>query len=156
MLNFAFLEKNLGIVSPPHFLYNFSRKMFLMLCSINWPNIIIWLSLLLEPQKQPPEVFCVKRCSWRNFKKLTGKHLCQGLFFNKVAGTACNFIKKETLAQKFSCEFWETSKNTFFIEHLWTTASVLTNTNQYLTNPNLANLYLTNPRRIQNGLIRTQ
>ena len=27
---------------------------------------------------------------------------------------ACNFIKKETLAQVFSCEFCEVSKNTFF------------------------------------------
>ena len=25
---------------------------------------------------------------------------------------ACNFIKKETLALVFSCEFWEISKNT--------------------------------------------
>ena len=36
---------------------------------------------------------------------------------------ACNFIKKETLAQVFSCEFCEISKNTFFIEHLRETAS---------------------------------
>ena len=28
MLNFEFLEKGLRIVSPPHFMYNFSRKMF--------------------------------------------------------------------------------------------------------------------------------
>ena len=28
MLNFDFLEKGLGIVSPPHFAYDFSRKMF--------------------------------------------------------------------------------------------------------------------------------
>ena len=27
---------------------------------------------------------------------------------------ACNFIKKESLAQMFSCEFCEISKNTFF------------------------------------------
>ena len=27
---------------------------------------------------------------------------------------ACNFIKKETLPQLFSCEFWKISKNTFF------------------------------------------
>ena len=27
---------------------------------------------------------------------------------------ACNFIEKETLAQLFSCEFYEISKNTFF------------------------------------------
>ena len=31
----------------------------------------------------------------------------------------CNFIKKETLAQLFSCEFCEISKNTFSTEHLW-------------------------------------
>ena len=30
-----------------------------------------------------------------------------------VKGAACNFIKKETLAQVFSCEFCEISKNTF-------------------------------------------
>ena len=36
---------------------------------------------------------------------------------------ACNFIKKETLARVFSCEFCEISKNTFFIEHLQATAS---------------------------------
>ena len=34
-----------------------------------------------------------------------------------------NFIKKETLTQVFCCEFCEVSKNTFFTEHLWTTAS---------------------------------
>ena len=36
---------------------------------------------------------------------------------------ACNFIKKEALVQVFSCEFCEISKNTFFTEHLWATAS---------------------------------
>ena len=53
-----------------------------------------------------PEVFC-KKGVLRNFTKFTGKHLRQSLFFN-------NFIKKETLAQAFSCEFCEISKNTFF------------------------------------------
>ena len=57
----------------------------------------------------------------RNFTTLTGKHLCQSLFFNKFAA----FIKKETLAQVFSCQCCEISKNTFFTEHLWTTASLL-------------------------------
>ena len=59
-----------------------------------------------------PEVFC-KKGVLRNFAKFTGKHLCQSLFFNKVAGGACNFIKKETLTQVFSGEFCEISKNTF-------------------------------------------
>ena len=38
---------------------------------------------------------------------------------------ARNFIKRETLAQVFSCEFCEIFKNTFFTEQLWTTASEL-------------------------------
>ena len=69
-----------------------------------------------------------RRCSVKtgvlgNIEKFTGKHLCQSLFFNKVAGQAFNFVKKEALAQEFSCEFFEISKNTFFTEHLRTTAS---------------------------------
>ena len=35
MLNFDFLENVLGIVSPPHFVYDISRKTFHMLYSIN-------------------------------------------------------------------------------------------------------------------------
>ena len=45
-----------------------------------------------------PKVFC-KKSVLRNFVKFKGNHLC-------------NFIK-ETLAQVFSCEFYEISKNTF-------------------------------------------
>ena len=57
----------------------------------------------------------------RNFAKFTEKQLWQSLFFNKVAGLACNFIKKESLAQVFSCEICEISKNNVFTEHLRTT-----------------------------------
>ena len=35
----------------------------------------------------------------------------------------CNFIKKGTLAQVFSCKFCEIFKNTYIIEHLRATAS---------------------------------
>ena len=71
---------------------------------------ILWQkSILLQKQ---PQRRSVKIGVLRNFAKFTGKHLCQSLFF-----------KKEALAQMFSCEFWEISKNTFFTEHLWTTAS---------------------------------
>ena len=76
----------------------------------------------MDYQKQPPEVFCKKRFL-RNFAKFTGKHLCQSLFFNKVAGAASNFIKKETLARVFSCKFCEISKKTLFTEHVSATAS---------------------------------
>ena len=40
-----------------------------------------------------PEVFRKKGFP-RKFTKFTGKHRCQSLFFNKVPGLACNFIKK--------------------------------------------------------------
>ena len=72
-----------------------------------------------EYQKQSPEVFYVLK----NLAKFTERHLCQSLFFNKVASCACNFIKKEILTWVFSCELCKISKSTFFIEHLQTTAS---------------------------------
>ena len=59
----------------------------------------------------------------RNFTKFTEKHLCQSLFFIKVAGQACNFVKKVTLAQVFFCEFCEISKETFLHRALLVTAS---------------------------------
>ena len=37
-------------------------------------------------------------------------------------------LKKEALAQVFSCEICEISKNAFFTEHLWTTASAFKGT----------------------------
>ena len=40
-------------------------------------------------------------------------------FLIKLQAWACKFIKKETLAQIFSCEFCGVSENTFFKEHLW-------------------------------------
>ena len=86
--------------------------------------------------------YSVRKGFLRNFTKFTGKHLCQSLFFNKAAGLKFlrtpfvqntsgrhlrndNFIKKETLAQVFSCEFSEISKNTFFTEQIRATASEL-------------------------------
>ena len=65
----------------------------------------------------------MKKGVLRNFTKFTEKHLCESLFFNTVAGLACNFIKKDTLAQVFLCKFCEISRNTFFTEHFWTTTS---------------------------------
>ena len=44
-------------------------------------------------------------------------------FIIKLQVKACNFIKKETLAQVFSCEFCEIPKSIFFTEHFWVTPS---------------------------------
>ena len=84
----------------------------------------------MKVEKQPPEAFCKKMCSWK-FRKIHRKTPVPEAFFNKVAGLrsatllkkrlwpqASNFIKKEALVQVFSCEFCEIPKNTFFTEHI--------------------------------------
>ena len=55
----------------------------------------------------------------RNLTKFAGKHLCQGLFFNKVAGLRPVLLLKKDSG---TGEFCEISKNIFFTEHLWATA----------------------------------
>ena len=41
------------------------------------------LYVKIPSRSSRPDVFC-KKGVIRNFAKLTGKHLCQSLFFNKV------------------------------------------------------------------------
>ena len=43
--------------------YHFSRKMFLILYSINWPNLIVWLPLFLEISGNICiEIVCFRNC----------------------------------------------------------------------------------------------
>ena len=66
----------------------------------------------------------IKKGVLRNFTKFTGKDLCQSLFFNKVAGLwDATLVKKRLWHRYFPVNFVKFSKNTFFTEHLWTTAS---------------------------------
>ena len=46
-------------------------------------------------------------------------------FLIKKQAEACNFIKKETLTQVFSCKFWEVSKSNIFYRALPVAASVI-------------------------------
>ena len=46
-------------------------------------------------QKQPPEPFC-KKGVLRNFGNFTEKHLCQNLFFNKVAGRSAALLNRDS------------------------------------------------------------
>ena len=62
-------------------------------------------------QKQPPKLF--SKGVLRNSAKFTGKHLCHSLFLINFQAEVCNVFKKETVAQVFSSEFCEISKNTF-------------------------------------------
>ena len=66
-------------------------------------------------QKQPSVVFLEIS---QNSEKIT----CARVSFS-IKLQACNFIKKEILAQVFSCQFCEIFKDTLFTEHLRTTTS---------------------------------
>ena len=80
-----------------------------------------------------------QRCSvtkgiLRNFAKFTRKHLCQSRFFNKVAGLR------------------SISRNTFFTEHLQSTASV---SSTYTPQKMLQNHIESNHRQILSRLTKT-
>ena len=106
---------------------------------------IIWSSFLLliliknaiknavkeNPENQNSEIAAnineITRLNLHLMNNVTTKFI-QVLSFleilqNSQENTYISILKKETLAQVFSCEFCKISKNTFFIEHLRTTAS---------------------------------
>ena len=83
-------------------------------------QIGISLDKLHNKLKQSPDLFC-KKCVFNNFTKFTEKHLRQTSFLIKLQTCkvkACNFIKKETLAQSFPVNFAKFLRTPFFIEHL--------------------------------------
>ena len=45
---FKKIKKGLRLVCPSSFSDNFWRKTFILICSINWPSFIVWLSLFRE------------------------------------------------------------------------------------------------------------
>ena len=66
-----------------------------------------------------PEAFC-KKGVLRNFTKFIGKHLCQSLFFNKVADLRpTTLLKKGLWHRYFPVNFAKFLRTLFFIEHLW-------------------------------------
>ena len=97
-----------------------------MLCTFTWYTITHFLLLFHRTwtkfsqsiqlfRSSHPDVFC-KKYVLRNFTKFTGKYR---------KPETCNFIKKETLAQVFSCEFCKISKNTFYYKTPLVAASEL-------------------------------
>ena len=65
-------------------------------------------------KKQPPEVFCKKKVFLEISQNSQVNTRARVYFLMKLQTSSCNFIKKETLAQVFSCELFEISKNNFF------------------------------------------
>ena len=91
---------------------------------ISWYRISFGRQKCLTPektwlwhiQKRPPEVF-YKETVLKNFAKFTGKHLCQSLFFNKVAGLRpATLLKKRLWHRWFSVNF-ATFSRTHFLQN---------------------------------------
>ena len=56
----------------------------------------------------------------RNFSKFTGKHLCQVVFFNKVAGPECAMLLKKRLWHSyFPVNFAKFLRASFLTKSLW-------------------------------------
>ena len=65
-----------------------------------------------------PEMFC-KKGVYANFAKLTGKHLCQSLFSNKVTDLRpATLLKKRLWHRCFPMNFAKFTRTLFFTEHL--------------------------------------
>ena len=66
-----------------------------------------------------PDVFCEKGVL-KNFAKFTGIHLCQRLFFNKVAGLRPGTLLKKRLWHRwFPVNFAKILRTPFLTEYLW-------------------------------------
>ena len=86
-------------------------------------TIITCLDAWLLYKTQRPEAF-TRRCSvkkllLKSLAKFTGKHLCQNLFFNKVAGLrSVALLKKGLWHRCFVVNVVKFLRITFLIEHL--------------------------------------
>ena len=77
------------------FLYSFSRKVFLILYSINWPNFISWLPLLLEILDSIciVNIFC-SACNTIHFE-INLRFFIKPLFSTRKSWQKCKYLKNE-------------------------------------------------------------
>ena len=68
------------------------------------PRGVLWKKVFLEISQNSLENACIR--------------------VSFLVNLQASALQKETLVRVFSCEFCKFSKNTFFTEHLWTTASI--------------------------------
>ena len=79
-------------------------------------------------QKQSSGGVLCKKDVLRNFPKLTGKHLCQSLFFNEIAGLRpVNLLKKRLRHRCFPVNIAKFLRKPFFLRTPLVAASVVTN-----------------------------
>ena len=72
----------------------------------------VWSTLIIDRSSRP-DVFCEKGVL-RIFAKFTGKHLCQSLFLNKIAG-----LRLWHRCRCFPMNFAKFLRTPFLTEYLW-------------------------------------
>ena len=89
-------------------------------------DVILSLSITLNtlclhniPKAVVPKC-SVRKGILRNLTKFTGKHLCQSIFLNKVAGIRpATLLKKRPWHRCFPVNFVKFLRTPFFTEYLW-------------------------------------
>ena len=106
------------------FIFGLQWSLLLWLQTKSWQTIsnllfsFYFLACFLWRSSRP-EVFCKNRVL-RFFTKFTRKHLCQSLFFNKIAGVRPTTLLKRRLWQRFfPVNSVKLLRKPFFTEHPW-------------------------------------
>ena len=116
--NSRYFHKIFGIHLQKDLFY-FSTKKFLTQLLYFWnynpsPN-----GQIFPDRSSLPEVFC-KKDVLKISTKLTGKHLCQSLFFNKVTGLSPRTLLKKMLWHRcFPADFAKFLGILFLTEPIW-------------------------------------
>ena len=79
-------------------------------------SYVIYLQNKIQDQGKALHIYC-------NYNNLHHK-VSNSWSVPLIKKIAWNFVKKETLAQEFSCEFCEIFKNTYFYRTPWVATSV--------------------------------
>ena len=101
-------KRGLELVSLPHFLHNFWRKIFFTFHSLNWPNFIACLSLLLVILCN----MCIATVYWPGCDVISFEinliFLIKSFFYlTKKSRQKCKYLKNEKT-------FWHEIKSLFY------------------------------------------
>ena len=119
----GFIQTRSGVFE--FFRFCFMSKYFLML--LNFTRYIFSVNtMFFIDEKHTQWMFrsnhqrcSVRKCVLGNFTTFTGKHLCQGLFFNKVAGLRpATLFKKRPWQRFFPVNVAKFIRTPFFAEYL--------------------------------------
>ena len=89
-------KRSLELVSLPHFLSGFWRKIFLMLHFICWPNFIAWLSLVLDILGNICiTIICCPICGVINFEMNHSFFIMSFFYITEKSGQTCKYLKND-------------------------------------------------------------